>query len=562
MKTQRPRKAALSVDLKQHLLCYFFLKQNYDSEHVDRIVAKIIDEFLKISIKGQKPIVLWRGQYQNSLDMDMWVLGIAKESPTSTHDAFYEAVRPGYDDFGEYRRIDTGAHPYLLFERGRLLKIVPRKRGSQISLQIANRSWEVDEIESVPASSVPKKRTPGQDWLAFSRSFSRSKQRADHHWPDVLKKSAALVAMRESSLDTIGDVALARFLTKVLGIRLIEYPTNEHGRTWITPRWYGDGRSVELDGFDVVMALDSRLKSKIRAITLAHEFGHYIYHFGHLEVMFQFYAALQSDVGLESRVAKIIPQEFFSEYSRITESRADLFASLMMLPAWAEVAMKNFLTIAYTPVPETAEGALLAWLRKYFISDSGHISWQHVESNEIDAAYEANRLRTQPYNHSATLFDRIGWWVFNREQSAIEWLREQEKHLKEVFLMISEEVHRANTDFGRLIPTVPPTKSQQIVRRISVVTLESELALGQAFWDPLILETTPLGPIQCYLGLVEHWDANAPAGTLWKLQFMPHQSPQPINYWIQRAQQTQAGIMLFPMNPAERFHRMSEAQSG
>jgi hypothetical protein len=333
------------------------------------------------------------------------------------------------------------------------------------------------------------------DWDRFRRKVEPLlTESVSENWQVLYEHAGDLVVLRDCSLATIGYGKLRDFCGR-LGISCLEGPILELGKTHLFPRWSG----TTVPSMDVTIVIKESLTEQEKAIALAHELGHYIHHYGVLEWWVLLFIQFHSCPWLETVVAEHFPSSQLHHQQTIREERADLFASLMMLPAWSERAAEAYVKMTITLPPRTpmlTSSLLVHWLERYFKPGHHHLPWNHAEQHVYDSLISSIEYERRPYSFDKSLRERLYWCIFNRE-SAIQHLIEAEQEIEDSMVALSRRIIALRRD--------PPDENvPQLLKHLSLKDAEAFVKGNPQHSDPVIVGQTDM-TFGGYLALTPAW---------------------------------------------------------
>jgi len=253
------------IDFDQWLETFVFFKQVYSGDHVDNAVTRFIEAVLKTKKLSKIPVVLWRGEYTNSLGQSMWVLGVSARGEQIIYDCLLEAVREsGYSDYGAYQRIDTGCTPYLLLLDKSIWKFEPSKTyGESGSLQLGDEEFAVRFTRCVHEPSKKTEGREGEELHPFHHELSDLLDEWRSTFTDSASQNWALVFPQFPDLLywNVGEIEyhhLAAICRDILKLPILELPMEGHGRTIVRPRWAETEESFQ--GHRIKMGVFHKIK--------------------------------------------------------------------------------------------------------------------------------------------------------------------------------------------------------------------------------------------------------------------------------------------------------------
>ncbi|HEX3360480.1 MAG TPA: hypothetical protein VHS74_05755 [Solirubrobacterales bacterium] len=278
--------------------------------------------------------------------------------------------------------------------------------------------------------------------------------------------------------------------------------------------------------------------------TLLHELGHFAHHFAILRAMGTIYLRLCLNPTLEDQIGSFV-EEVGKEIAVEAELQADLFALNWLLPREAVEDVGGS-----TQGGLTRDGRRFLDVRRLLGADEvpTPLSPELVETINRYGREEMVRFRGS-VGESGTRRARTAWLLWNRDR------------LESGSAMA--ELGRFASRYGRHVPeftdpVVGPSAAVEISRPWLPRLLADE-ALGrvdQANWGPLIVAppslpsrypnyNLPIRPVPTR--------SNIDRDAGWMHMFKgTTQRPRPLAEWIDRARREDAGLLLFPRNPAER----------
>lgn len=523
----------------------------------DDLTSAVVAALLQLSNTVDQHIVLWRGHRSDPLQEGrrLWVLGIDYDAPESVHCTLFDSLAGRHDDSSRHHRMDTGCTPFALFADGKLYVFSHHAQSDPgCKLTLGTRQFLCELITCTaaePTSLPPNEADPGDDWSRFvDRLRPRLREGPLSNWPAICEVAGDLVVMKDQNFALNGLDRLRR-LCQQIGIEVIEAPTMDFGRTYLVPDW----DSILAQDFTsepplrLFIVLRQSLSDKEKAITLAHEFGHYVHHLPMLEFFAQAYIHIQGNPSIESGLAKLLTPETLQRAILARELRADIFASLLMLPAWTETAVRHLCGLAVTVPAGSAQSPhslLLHLTDQYFGPTNNHLPWQHAVAHREDAEELAARIQALPYSSDATLRDRMLWCVFNRERMIPALIEDEDR--------IGEAVHQATSWLASfpLSEQAPPNDdATRLLNRSTVKDVELQLQGEELQTDPIIIE--PAAGSACgYVALMPAWTHGA-RDRQWTSPQLPGHSPALLATWQKRTTQRQMGLILWPPNPMRFF---------
>jgi hypothetical protein len=277
--------------------------------------------------------------------------------------------------------------------------------------------------------------------------------------------------------------------------------------------------------------------------TLLHELGHFASHFEFLQSVSTVYQRICLNPGLERELARF-SREQGAALRRSVEVEADLFALDWLLPRWRFGAGSG----AAPPTGLTLDGYRYLSLRRALGSPSPQPSG--AATANLNRAGEEERGRQEGRSRpGATRWDRAAWLLWNRERLG-----------SPLSAQLAAEYNRIVGGGGRYVPELRrpvigrSELDSELVWLPRVAAEDAAAAVDEAQWMPLLV--APEGPLYPEynipirpLPLRETRDSRV----RWSHMFKPPtQRPLPLETWIGRAREQEAGLLLFPRSPAER----------
>lgn len=277
--------------------------------------------------------------------------------------------------------------------------------------------------------------------------------------------------------------------------------------------------------------------------TLLHEMGHFAWHFELLQSVSAVYQRICLNPGLELELAKFGAEEGRTLRGAL-ELEADLFAVDWLIPRWwfGEESPADL------PVGLTLDGLRFFSLRRAFAAPPFQLSEAAVA--KLNEAGAGERRRSEgSLAAGATRWARASWLLWNRERFG-----------SSLSTGLIEEYDRIVGGGGRYVPEFRQPVLVQGEIDPSFVWLpriEPEVAprvVDDVHWMPLLVPAEgpyypeyniPIRPLPSQ----ETRDSRVPWSHMFK---PPTQKPLPLQTWIDRARDQQAGLLLFPRTPAER----------
>jgi hypothetical protein len=277
--------------------------------------------------------------------------------------------------------------------------------------------------------------------------------------------------------------------------------------------------------------------------SLLHELGHFASHFEMLESVSVLYQRLCLNPSLEDEIGGFARRSGHSLRGHL-ELEADLFALEWLLPRWREASEG-------TPPGLTRDGFRYLALRGALGGEAMPGCLDAAAAEGVNRAGAEQRVRSEgTLAAGATLWSRAAWLLWNRERFAYP-LPPSEPMLE------YREIVRGPS---RFVPELanPVTGQQPLedgagwLRRLGPAQVAEAVDAPQ--WMPLLVP--PPGPLHPEFNLPIRplptpgtRDSRLPWGHMFK---SPLQRLHPLEYWIEKARASGAGLLLFPRNPAER----------
>ena len=330
----------------------------------------------------------------------------------------------------------------------------------------------------------------------------------------------------------------------------------ELGRIAVTPVWEKSDGGLNNTGFGIRIAINRGAEKRTRLAALAHELGHYLFHLPYHVFFARLPFAVMQNPDVEGAViTKIAPVQ--AEYYRITEVQADFFASAFIVPegygGWlnrsAFIARETDAAAIETNVLTRALGG-----HGRQLSEAGH---EHVlRQSETDLSTR----RAAEYDPAGPLLERIGWCIAHRENAT------ELAQLDKVDGLVREMLNRLTAIVS--VPASAPSGHEpetKLYRRIAFEEAEA-FARTETAWDPVIIEPRTGARATGYLGLKLAFVPKP--GTTHQSDWMRHPSAEangPCGFvadWLEEAEADGRGVMLFPVDPAERALRAAITSAG
>jgi hypothetical protein len=277
--------------------------------------------------------------------------------------------------------------------------------------------------------------------------------------------------------------------------------------------------------------------------SLLHELGHFASHFEMLESVSVLYQRLCLNPGLEDEIGGFARRSGRS-LRRHLELEADLFALEWLLPRWREESGGR-------PAGLTRDGFRYLSLRGALGEEAMPGRLDAAAAKQVNRAGDEQRARSEgTLAPGATLWSRAAWLLWNRERFAYPL------PASEPMLEYGEIVRGPS----RYVPELahPVTGQRPLedgagwLRRLEPAQVAEAVDAPQ--WMPLLVP--PPGPLHPEFNLPIRplptpgaRDSRLPWGHMFK---SPLQRLRPLEYWIEKARGSGAGLLLFPRNPAER----------
>lgn len=552
------------IDFDLFLFIYTFDKDQHQISDVERVISTFINRLIAkpSSPSRRKEIVLWRGEYKNWLGMEMYVIGLPVDYDDATLHELFEAAKDTRDDFGEYQRIDTGCQPYLLIFHDQLWMFDATKAPqSEGTLVLAETAFPVRYLPCIHSASngewVSNLSMMGEELINIKLSICLEKWKAimsdsaDQNWPLVRERLSDLllyvVHVKEYGL-------LREICSDIIHIPVFDIPMQEYGRTIVGPILSEDDDAFFVSDYSVAIAIKEDLSEKQKLLSLAHELGHYVNHYTFLKFFSQLFLFVRSDPFIEFSVADQLDEAWQELYYRITECRADLFASYFLIPYEVDEAIEEVERMSHRVTPYTTDAQRLHFIRNFFETEKQVVGFNQVEHLIAGANSERFEAITQAYLPEKTLFERMIWCIFQRRTPFfLETLKGGEKKLQEKWQAVLQSVYNGKPDRK----AIPSRSRRPFIKRSTLQNLKEDFLSGKEQWEPIIIEPTELHEIDGYLCLIPGLNMKSNTASMdWTLYEMAFKGPQgPLEIWIKLAKSIQKGVMIFPFNPLDIYLR-------
>jgi len=487
----------------------------------------------------------------------MWVLGVPARGKQIIHDCLHEAIlEHGYSDHGAYQRIDTGCTPFLLFLDKSIWQFEPSKPyGESGSLQLGDEVFAVRFTRYVHKSSQRTEGREDEELHSFHHELSDLLDKwkstftdsASQNWPLVFPQFMNLLYWNVTDIEYHHLSSICR---DILKLPIVELPMEGHGRTIVRPRWTETEDSFVVEEYRVSIAINQELSTKMKLIALAHELSHYVFHYVYLQFFSQFSLMIQQQPEIESFIAGRLNEKWWDGYRNTTELRCDIITSLFIVPyqldKMLEPIEKKTFSIPFKRV--TPDGQRLVWLMQHFDEDL-QVGWGHAEQISMEGLMSRLQARTAQYSPDWPLFERLANCVFNRE-ACMKALNAREDKITEQLNKIFVELHKmASTAALR-------RGTKKLLRRVTREAFISELASGNEYWDPVILEIPRRTEIIGYYPLMPAPYALSNSDAEWTSWVCPLKVPSmTLDKWEEHLAREEKGLMLYPLNPVDIYLR-------
>jgi len=550
------------IDFDTYLTVYTFDKTQYQKNDVERVIKNFIN---RLTVKPpsrsrRKKILLWRGEYTNQFGIEMYVLGIPTNYGYAIHQELFKATKGKYDEVGDYQRIDTGCQPYLLIFYNQLWMFDAMKTPqSEDTLILAETAFPVRYLPCTHSAS-------NGEWVSIWDVMGEEIMNTElfHYleaWKEDMSESASknwpLVQEGLSDLVFLCSAKNYRFLSEIcqdiLHIPVFEIPMQEYGRTVVRPIWGEDeDNSVFfVSDYSVIIAIKEDLSEKQKLLSLAHELGHFVYHYPYLVFFSQLFSLIQDNPFIEFSLTAQLSEQWWEFYYKTTERRADTFASCFIIPDQMDTAVEALEEITYRGgLPYSTDAQRLHWIRNFFETEKQVVGWHQVEQLVVIAAQERSNILIEGYHPDKTLFERVVWCLLQRRNPSYqEMIKEEERKLQENLELVPQS----------LLQRTPPEQTtqsgdqQQFIKRSNLQNLWEDFSSGKEQWDPIIIEPTEVSEIRGYIGLIPSLYAKANTASMdWTLWEAPGKAPNGgLEIWIKLATSQKKGVMLFPLSPLD-----------
>ena len=388
--------------------------------------------------------------------------------------------------------------------------------------------------------------------LAFGEPVARV---TDANWAELAGRLQSYL-LRPDRDPVLSFDAIARSLATRWGTPVVEtpYPVGSMGPLGDADRDYGrcSVRLLDLFGESKVYLVVRRAEARgeRRMLwALLHELGHFVNHFEMLLSLSALYQRVCLNPSLETEVAGFASGGAAALHVR-HEVEADLFALDWLLPDWIdsdeEVRRREL------PRRLTADGYRFYRLRCTLGSPvplpSGATA---VEALNRAGASERARA-SRPYPRLMSLWQRAAWVLFNRAEIRAE-PPELVKLNREYFAIADYPPryvpelragphHGGSSDGGAAwIDRVAP---QALAREVDTIR-----------WSPMLVPPPDVQRSKFHIPIRPVASRSGRDSVLQWVHMISSNmsSPRSLEEWLQRAHAQDAGLLVFPRNPVERF---------
>jgi len=544
------------------LTAYVFNAGDVSEDDVDRLIGKFLASIEPEVSKFARPMEIWRGEIRNA-GGHFRCLAISKPGRQAVYKKLLEVMGGHSCDYGSRTAIDLALKPQLLVGAEKTWEFdANRPAGSRRRLKLGQTSLEVHALPYVwKQNSRPRagaKGTLAQRYADLVGELSSWKGRLTNsafgNWPFLKNAYHALLDANRGQFDY--DL-LGLVCERAMCLQIVELAMPELGRIVVTPLWERTQQGLGSAECALRIAVDRRAEKRVKFAALAHELGHYLFHLPHHVFFARLPFAVMQNSAVEAAVATKL-HAIRAEYYRITEVQADFFAASLVVPeGFGEWYNRSFFTGRETEAAAVETNALHSALR----DPAGALSETDLEHLLQQSQTDLRARREIDYDPRRSLLERIGWCIAHREDAR-------------VLARHGETDGLIGQTLGSLTSIVSDPASApagegngaKLYRRIALEDAES-FARSETSWDPVIIEPRKHPGAVGYLGLKL---AFAPEpGTTHATDWVRHPSDGRergrygfVSEWLEEAEASGRGLVLFPIDAAERSLRAAITGAG
>ena len=541
------------------LTAYVFNAADVTDRVIDRLVGEFLAAIQPEIPKFTRPMEIWRGEILNA-GGHFRCLAISNPGRRKVYDALLEVAGSHSCEAVQRTAVELALQPRLLVTAGKTWQFdANQPAGTASRVKFGKITLEVHALPYVwkktpaprPAATLDERYAALVDELSAWRGHLTNS--AVHNWGFL---NEAYPALLDTSRGQFDYALLKRICERAMCVHIVELPMPELGRIAVTPVWESAEGGLSNTGFGIRIAIDRRAEKRTQLAALAHELGHYIFHLPHHVFFARLPFAVMQNPDVEGAVvAKLGGVQ--AEYYRTTEVQADFFASAFIVPegygAWLN---RSFITGRDTD----AEAIETNLLHRTLGDHGGRLSETDHEHVLQQSEADLTTRRAVEYDPARGLLDRIGWCIAHRENAA-----KLAQHGK-MDGVVRETLSRLTAIVSD--PASAPVAhghEEKLYRRIQLEEAEV-FARMETAWDPVVIEPRKGARATGYLGLKLAFVPQP--DTSHQTDWIRHPSADgkgPCGFvgdWLKEAETDGRGLMLFPVDPAERALRAAITDAG